>query len=72
MNNKSRERRGLLVLALLCAASAVFAARAGSNAADESKRLAALMEWKPGTIVADIGAGDGIYSFAAAGMVLDP
>lgn len=29
------------------------------------KRLAALMDWKPGTIVADIGAGDGSYSFAA-------
>jgi len=25
-----------------------------------------LMEWKPGTTVADIGAGDGTYSFAAA------
>lgn len=50
---------------MVCAASAMFAARARGNAADEIKRLAALMEWKPGTVVADIGAGDGIYSFAA-------
>lgn len=64
MNMKSRKRISLLVL--VCAAWAVFAVRARGNAADEMKRLAALMEWKPGTIVADIGAGDGSYSFAAA------
>lgn len=64
MNRKLSKRLG--VLALACAAAAVFAARAKGNAADEIKRLAALMEWKPGTIAADIGAGDGIYSFAAA------
>jgi len=53
-------------LFLACAATAMFAVRAAANAADEIRRLAALMEWKPGTVVADIGAGDGSYSFASA------
>lgn len=63
MNMKRLKQAGLL--ALLCAASTTFTALARPNAADEMKRLAALMEWKQGTIAADIGAGDGIYSFAA-------
>lgn len=62
-------RKRLWLLTLACAAVAVFAARVRGNAADEVKRLAALMEWKPGTFVADIGAGDGRYSFAAADHV---
>ena len=35
----------------------------------EVKRLAELTRWKEGTVVADIGAGDGTYSFAAAEKV---
>jgi ubiquinone/menaquinone biosynthesis C-methylase UbiE len=51
----------VLALALACQLKA--------GAADEIARLADLMEWKTGTIVADIGAGDGSYSFAAAERV---
>lgn len=49
--------------------SAIFVACVHGNAADEVKRLAALMEWKPGTIAADIGAGDGKYTLAAVERV---
>ena len=63
MNRKQWKR--LRVVALVCAASAAFAAQVKGSAADQIKRLSALMDWKPGTIVADIGAGDGSYSFAA-------
>jgi ubiquinone/menaquinone biosynthesis C-methylase UbiE len=52
-----------------CVWAAVFVAGARGTASDEIKRLAALMEWKPGTITADIGAGDGQYSFAAVEYV---
>lgn len=50
-------------------AASVPAVAAHGTAADEIKRLAALMEWKPGTIAADIGAGDGKFTFAAAERV---
>ncbi len=35
----------------------------------EVSRLAELTQWKAGTVVADIGAGDGMYSFVAAEKV---
>jgi ubiquinone/menaquinone biosynthesis C-methylase UbiE len=38
----------------------------GINDDEEVTRLAELTQWKAGTVVADIGAGDGTYSFAAA------
>jgi hypothetical protein len=52
-------RKRLLLLVGACAALGVFAAGVRGDSADEMKRLAALMEWKAGTIAADIGAGDG-------------
>jgi len=64
--NRKMKRRRLWVLLLAGVGAAVLAVQAGANAADEIKRLALLMAWKPGTTVADIGAGDGKYSFAAA------
>ena len=58
-----------IALVFVSAVASGFALRVNADAADEVKRLAALMEWKLGTIVADIGAGDGRYSFAAAAHV---
>jgi ubiquinone/menaquinone biosynthesis C-methylase UbiE len=55
-----------VLLGLACAAAAaVFAAQVRVHAAGEIGRLAELMGWKAGTVVADIGAGDGKYTFAA-------
>jgi ubiquinone/menaquinone biosynthesis C-methylase UbiE len=67
MNRQFKTKKWLL-FALSCVAMAAlaFALRAKASAADEIPKLAALMEWKPGTVVADIGAGDGSYAFAAA------
>ena len=59
----------LLGFACLAAAAFAFASHARADVAAEIKRLALLMEWKPGTVVADIGAGDGRYSFAAVEQV---
>ncbi len=52
-----------------CAVAAVFAVRVRGDAAGEIARLAELMGWKAGTVVADIGAGDGKYAFAAVERV---
>ena len=60
-------------IGLICAAAASLSLGliwlAEASAADEIPRLASLMQWKAGTVVADIGAGDGQYSFAAAARV---
>lgn len=57
-----------MTLAIGCAAAAscALALRAKASASEEIPKLAALMEWKTGTVVADIGAGDGSYAFSAA------
>ena len=64
-------RQRLATTIAICAAfaGAFFLRSASADAADEMKRLSALMEWKPGTVVADIGAGDGRYAFAAAQLI---
>jgi ubiquinone/menaquinone biosynthesis C-methylase UbiE len=59
----------LLMMGLACAMALVFAVGVRGDAAGEIGRLAELMGWKAGISVADIGAGDGSYAFAAAGRV---
>jgi ubiquinone/menaquinone biosynthesis C-methylase UbiE len=64
------KRKKILLVVLACAAAAaVFAVRVRGDAAGEIGRLAELMGWKAGTAVADIGAGDGEYTFAAVERV---
>src|SRR5437764_14510175 len=60
----------LLAALTLTLCSGRLLLQANAAAADEIKRLATLMDWKPGTIIADIGAGDGRYAFAAAARVV--
>jgi ubiquinone/menaquinone biosynthesis C-methylase UbiE len=69
MNPIKWNRTKSLAFGLAAALFLVVACVLNADATAEIGRLAALMEWKPGTIAADIGAGDGIYSFAAAARV---
>jgi ubiquinone/menaquinone biosynthesis C-methylase UbiE len=62
-------RKRQLFIRIGCVLAIVWAIKLHADAADEISRLAALMDWKTGTVVADIGAGDGSYSFAAAAHV---
>src|ERR1700675_273647 len=71
MNPRKRLAFALSAIApvLLILVLSGVAPRARADARHEINRLAELMQWKPGTIVADIGAGDGEYSFVAAEKV---
>jgi ubiquinone/menaquinone biosynthesis C-methylase UbiE len=62
------KKKTLVLLGLVCAL-AVLAGQVRGDAAGEVKRLAELMGWKAGTVAADIGAGDGKYTFAAVERV---
>jgi len=62
-------KKRLLLVGLVCAAAVVFGAQVRGDATEEIKRLAELMGWKAGTMVADIGAGDGKYTLAAVELV---
>ena len=64
-----RWRRIGLICSAVASLSIGFARLANADATEEIARLAGLMHWKAGTVVADIGAGDGRYSFAAAAKV---
>ena len=63
----SKKKR--LLVGLVCAAAVVFGAQVRGDATEEIKRLAELMAWKAGTVAADIGAGDGKYTFAAVELL---
>jgi len=62
-------KKKLLLVGLVCAAAVVFGAQVRGDATEEIKRLAELMAWKAGTVAADIGAGDGKYTFAAVELL---
>ena len=61
-----RNRRILVSAALLLA---VFVSGAVAISESEIQRLAQLMGWKPGEVIADVGAGEGEIGFAAAAKV---
>jgi ubiquinone/menaquinone biosynthesis C-methylase UbiE len=63
------KKKTLLLVGLAYALGAVFAAGVRGDAGEEIGRLAELMGWRAGTIAADIGAGDGKYTFAAVERV---
>ncbi len=64
---KEKRRRFFLGAAVVLSLGLTCLGR--GDASEEIARLAKLMDWKAGSVVADIGAGDGSYSFAAASHV---
>lgn len=59
----------IIVVSLLLYSAAASAPAISADEHQDIARLAELMQWKAGTVVADIGAGDGKYSFLAAAIV---
>lgn len=75
-SRRTMERKKWLLLLLGCVAavllywpSGAFLRTVRADKRQEILRLAELLQWRPGSIVADIGAGDGSYSFLAAEQV---
>jgi len=63
------KKKTLLLMGVLFALAEVFAVGVRGETAEEVQRLAELLGWRAGTVVADIGAGDGRYTFAAVARV---
>jgi len=61
-----RKRKLFVSFVLLLA---VFVSGAVAISESEIQRLARVMKWKPGQVIADVGAGEGEIGFAAAGKV---
>jgi predicted methyltransferase len=64
-----RARSRHLVLALLCGVLALAACHGRAQDWRDADKLATLLNWKPGSVVAEIGAGDGGLTLAAAERV---
>jgi ubiquinone/menaquinone biosynthesis C-methylase UbiE len=62
-------KRRHFVLTLLVGAIALAACRGRGQDQAEASKLAALLDWKPGSVVAEIGAGEGSLTLAAAERV---
>jgi ubiquinone/menaquinone biosynthesis C-methylase UbiE len=69
MNRKINKKKWIAFAVSCVAATLAFVLHAKGSVSDEIPKLAALMDWKAGTVVADIGAGDGSYAFAAVEQV---
>ena len=64
-----RTRSRHLVLTLLFGARALATCHGQAQDQKEADKLATLLNWKPGSVVAEIGAGDGGLTLAAAERV---
>ena len=64
-----RPGRRHVVFALLLGALALAACHGQGQDQKEAGKLATLLNWKPGSVVAEIGAGDGGLTLAAAARV---
>jgi ubiquinone/menaquinone biosynthesis C-methylase UbiE len=69
MNHKRSRRTFATIIFILFWSSGDIVVGIDGDQQQEITRLAELTQWKAGTIVADVGAGDGTYSFVAAEKV---
>jgi SAM-dependent methyltransferase len=68
-NTLIRIQSRCVVLALVAASLALSACQGRDKNQAEAEKLATLLDWKPGRVVAEIGAGDGRITLLAAERV---